>query len=164
MELLVNGRSLGRAPAGGRHRFRAEFGTVYEPGELDAVAYQGGAETGRHILRSATGPVRLRAEPDRPAITATHGDLAYVTLTLTDAEGTVQTAADRPVSAEVSGNGLLAGFGSAAFSTRERFDAAEHRTYEGRALAVLRPTGTGEIRLRASAPECEPVEVLITVT
>ncbi|QFG22228.1 glycoside hydrolase family 2 TIM barrel-domain containing protein [Actinomadura sp. WMMB 499] len=164
VELLVNGRSLGRAPAGGRHRFRAEFDTVYEPGELVAVAYQGGAETGRHLLRSATGPVRLRAEPDRPAITATHGDLAYVTLTLTDAEGTLHTAADRPVSAEVSGNGLLAGFGSAAPSTRERFDAAEHRTYEGRALAVLRPTGTGEIRLRASAPECEPVEVLITVT
>ncbi|MER6816234.1 hypothetical protein ABT299_43815 [Spirillospora sp. NPDC000708] len=41
----------------------------------------------------------------------------------------------------------MAGFGSAAPSTEERFDAAEHRTYEGRALAVLRPTGTGEIRL-----------------
>ncbi|MFV2176758.1 glycoside hydrolase family 2 TIM barrel-domain containing protein [Actinomadura sp. LOL_016] len=164
VELLVNGRSLGREPAGGEHRFRAEFETVYEPGELVAVAYEDGAETGRHLLRSATGPLRVRAEPDRPAVTASGGDLAYVALTLTGADGTIHTAADRTVSLEVSGDGVLAGFGSAAPSTEERFDTAEHRTYEGRALAVVRPTGTGRIRLRASAPECEPVEIAITVT
>ncbi|MGI3224272.1 glycoside hydrolase family 2 protein [Streptomyces sp. GTA36] len=163
VELLINGRSLGREPAGEQHRFRAEFDTVYEPGELVAIAYQDGAETGRHLLRSATGPVRLRAEADRPAITAANGDLAYVTLTLTDTDGTLHTAADRTVSLEISGSGALAGFGSASPSTEERFDTTEHQTYEGRALAVLRPTGTGKIRLHASAPECEPVEILIIV-
>ena len=43
------------------------------------------------------------------------------------------------------------------------FDATERRTYEGRSLAVLRPTGPGKIHLIASAPECTPVEVLVTV-
>ncbi|MEU9017809.1 glycoside hydrolase family 2 TIM barrel-domain containing protein [Actinomadura sp. NPDC048394] len=163
VELLVNGRSLGREPAGEEHRFRAEFDTLYRPGELVAIAYRDGAETGRHVLRTATGPLRLRAEPDRPVITASGGDLAYVALALADAGGTVHTAADRPVTVEISGPGVLAGFGSAAPSTEQRFDATEHRTYEGRVLAVLRPTGTGRIRLRASAPDCEPAEALITV-
>ncbi|MGW3944039.1 glycoside hydrolase family 2 TIM barrel-domain containing protein [Streptomyces phaeochromogenes] len=163
VELLINGRSLGREPAGEQHRFHAEFETVHEPGELLVIAYQDGTETGRHLLRTATGPVQLRAEADRPAITAANGDLAYITLTLTDADGTLHTAADRAVSIEVSGSGTLAGFGSAAPSTEERFDTSEHRTYEGRALAVLRPTGTGKIRLHASAPGCEPVEILIAV-
>ncbi|UGQ11367.1 DUF4982 domain-containing protein [Yinghuangia sp. ASG 101] len=163
VELILNGRSVDRRPAGAGHRFRAEFHLVHEPGELVAVAYRDGAETGRHVLRSATGPLRLRAEADRSAVSTAHGDLAYVTLTLTDADGTVHTAADRPVSLHVSGNGALTGFGSANPATTERFDATEHHTHEGRALAVLRPLAPGEILLRASAPGCDPVEIPITV-
>ncbi|TRO68555.1 glycoside hydrolase family 2 TIM barrel-domain containing protein [Streptomyces sp. IB201691-2A2] len=163
VELLVNGSSLGRRAVDEDHRFRTEFDTTYEPGELLAVTYRDGAETGRHTLRSTTGPVGLRAEADRSVITANGGDLAYITLTLTDTDGTLHTAADRPVRLEVSGAGVLLGFGSADPSTEERFDAAERRTYEGRALAVLRPTGPGKIRLLASAPECDPVEVVVTV-
>jgi beta-galactosidase len=162
VELLVNGRSLGRKPAGDGHRFRAEFEAVYEPGELLAVAYTGGAETGRHALRSADGPLLLRAEADRQLISAGAGDLAYVTLTLTDPAGTCCTGSDRPVRAEVTGRGVLLGFGSANPSTEERFDATERRTYDGRALAVLRPTGPGKIRLIASAPGCEPAEIVVT--
>jgi beta-galactosidase len=163
VELVVNGRSLGRRPAGEGHRFRAEFEAVYEPGELVAVAYAGGAETGRHVLRSAAGPVQLRAEADRPVIFAGGGDLAYVAVTLTDAAGTCYTQADRPVTVEISGPGALLGFGSAAPSTEERFDATERRTHDGRALAVVRPNGPGKIRLLASAAGCDPTEVLVTV-
>ncbi|XVQ15900.1 glycoside hydrolase family 2 TIM barrel-domain containing protein [Spirillospora sp. CA-255316] len=163
VELLVNGRSLGRKPAGDEHRFRAEFDTVYEPGELLAVAYRNGTETGRSTVPSADGEVRLHAEADRSAITAAGGDLAFVSFTLRDAGGVCHPMADRTVSVEVSGDGVLQGFGTAAPSTEERFDATERRTYEGRALAIVRPTGPGKIRLLASAPDCEPVEVLISV-
>ncbi|MFF3378345.1 glycoside hydrolase family 2 TIM barrel-domain containing protein [Streptomyces sp. NPDC002680] len=163
VELLVNGRSLGRHPVGENHRFRTEFDTTYEPGELLAIAYRDGTETGRHTLRSATGPLELRAGADRQVITAKGGDLAYVTLTLTDPDGTLHTAADRPVRLEVTGAGALLGFGSADPASEERFDAPERRTYEGRALAVLRPTGPGKIHLTASAPECAPVDVVVTV-
>ncbi|MGW1715537.1 glycoside hydrolase family 2 TIM barrel-domain containing protein [Streptomyces sp. NPDC002156] len=163
VELLVNGRSLGRHPVAEDHRFRTEFDTTYEPGELLAIAYRDGTETGRHTLRSATGPVELRTTADRAAITTKGGDLAYVTLTLTDPDGTLHTAADRPVRLEVTGPGVLLGFGSAAPASEERFDAPERRTYEGRALAVLRPTGPGKIHLTASAPGCEAVDVIVTV-
>ena len=161
VELFHNGRSLGRRPVGEEHRFRTEFDTTYQPGELLAIAYRDGIETGRQTLHSATGPVRLSADADRPVIAASGGDLAYVTLTLTDPDGTPHTAADRPVHVDVSGTGALLGFGSADPATEERFDATERRTYEGRALAVLRPTGPGTIRLRATAPGCDPVEVLL---
>ncbi|GAA1748928.1 glycoside hydrolase family 2 TIM barrel-domain containing protein [Nonomuraea bangladeshensis] len=160
IELLLNGRSLGRQPV---ERFRTAFETTYEPGELVAIAYRDGAETGRDLLRSATGPVRLRAEADRLTISADGGDLAYVTLTLTDADGIPYTSADRPVRLEVSGTGVPAGFGSACPSTEERFDAAERRTHDGRALAVLRPTGPGKIHVIATAPDCEPAEIVISV-
>lgn len=163
VELLVNGRSLGRNPVGEQHRFRTEFETAYEPGELLAIAYRDGVESGRDIQRTATGPVVLQAVADRPVITAGVGDLAFVTFTLVDSAGTVHTAADRPVRVDVSGDGTLIGFGSADPSTKERFDATEHHTYQGRALAVVKPTAPGTIRLTAAAPDCDPVDVLVTV-
>ncbi|NNN29184.1 glycoside hydrolase family 2 protein [Streptomyces sp. S3(2020)] len=162
VELVGNGNSFGRRPVGAEHRFRTEFEIVYVPGELVAVAYRDGVETGRTSLRWANGPVRLTAEADREVIRATGGDLAFVTLTLTDERGTCHTGADRLISVEVSGAGELIGFGSAAPSTEERFDTTERHTYEGRALAVLRPTSSGKIRLTATAPGCDPVEVVVT--
>ncbi|MEU1515126.1 glycoside hydrolase family 2 TIM barrel-domain containing protein [Streptomyces sp. NPDC005811] len=162
VELIGNGTSLGRRPVGPKHRFRTEFDIVHTPGELVAVAYRDGVETSRTSLRSADGPVRLTAKAEREVVGATGGDLAYVTLNLTDGQGTRHTAADRPVRVEVSGAAELIGFGSAAPSTEERFDAAERHTYEGRALAVLRPTGVGKISLIASAPGCDPVAVVVT--
>ena len=163
VELLLNGRSLGRRPVGADHRFRTEFETRHVPGELLAVAYRSGLEVGRSSLRSAGGPLRLTAEADRPVVRATGGDLAYVDLTLVDEHGTCHSSADRLVSVEVSGSGVLAGFGSAAPSTEEGFDATQRHTYEGRALAVLRPTAAGKIRLTATAPGCDPVDVVVTV-
>ncbi|MER6327315.1 glycoside hydrolase family 2 TIM barrel-domain containing protein [Streptomyces coelicoflavus] len=159
-ELFVNGQSHGRRPL---EHFRTEFEITYQPGSILAVTYTDGTETGRHVLRTAAAVNRLRAQADRPVITAAGGDLAFVSLTLTDADGTCHPAADRPVRLEVTGNGVLAAFGSARPSTDERYDAHDHLTYEGRALAVLRPTGPGEIRLVASALDCDPVMVSVGV-
>ena len=163
MELLLNGRSLGRSPAGEKEGFRTGFETRYEPGELTAIAFRDGAETGRGSIRTATGPVLLHARADRTVITAAGGDLAYVTLTLEDTHGTLCTGDDRPVTVTVSGDGTLAGFGSGNPSTEEPFSATTRRTYEGRALAVLRPAGPGTMRLLASSPGCDPAETVIAI-
>jgi beta-galactosidase len=164
VELLVNGRSLGRQPVGEGHRFRTAFETAYQPGELEAIAYRGGEPAGRISLRSATGPVQLRVEADRPTATAHGGDLVYVTLALTDADGTLHAAADRMVNLEVTGAGALLAFGSADPCTEERFDAKDRRTYQGRAIAVIRPTGVGEIRITATAPGCDVAQTTVTAT
>ncbi|MFC7886212.1 glycoside hydrolase family 2 TIM barrel-domain containing protein [Streptomyces sp. NPDC057376] len=163
VELLLNGTSLGRRTVGAGQRFRTEFELVHEPGELVAVAYRDGAETGRSSLRSADGPVRLDIRADREVIKGTGGDLAYVDLALTDARGTVHTATDRQVRVEVSGAGELLALGSADPATDESFGSCAHHTYEGRALAVVRPTGPGKIRLTVAAEGCDPVDVVVTV-
>ncbi len=161
VELLVNGRSLGRQPAGAEHRFRAEFDITYEPGLLEAVARRGDAEVGRTELRSATGPVLLDVRADRAEIRADPSDLAFVELTLVDAAGSLYTAADRRVAVELDGPGVLQGLGSANPCTEEGFTDVACTTFDGRALAVVRPTGPGTIALVATADGCEPVRVCV---
>ena len=161
VELLVNGRSLGRAAAGESRRFRAEFDTVYEPGELVAIGYTAGREQGRTQLRSATGPVRLGVRADRGEIRADDADLAFVDITLEDRDGTVATHLDRLVTVHVRGAGTLQGLGSGRGRTEERFDAPAHTTFDGRALAIIRPTGEGAIEVTVSAEGCEDVTTTI---
>lgn len=154
VELLLNGRSLGVAAAGEQRRFRAEFQVTYEPGELTAVAFTGGQETGRSSLRSRTGAVVLTAVSDRDAVSGDGTDLAFVDLLLTDGAGTVAVGVDRVVTVRVEGPGVLAGFGSAAPATEESYLDDVHSTFDGRALAIIRPTGAGTITLTATAEDC----------
>ena len=53
VELLLNGRSLGRKPCTEAQEYLAVFRFAYEPGTLEAVSYNNGAVTGRDSL--ATG-------------------------------------------------------------------------------------------------------------
>jgi len=65
------------------------------------------------------------------------------------------------VSVSVEGPAVLAGMCSANPSTTERFDATTWRTFDGRALAVIRPTGAGAISV-AVTTDTERVDVSLT--
>ncbi len=161
VELVVNGRSAGRQPSGAPQRYRSTFEATYEPGVLEAVAWRDGAEVGRTALRSATEPMLLDVAADRPVIAAHPGDLAYVTLELVDAEGALHNARDRRIDVQVEGPGVLQALGSANPATGEGFTGTSCTTFDGRALAVVRPTGEGLITLRATAQGCEAQQVVI---
>ncbi|WP_243076315.1 glycoside hydrolase family 2 TIM barrel-domain containing protein [Microbacterium sp. SS28] len=159
VELLLNGVSLGRKDAGRSVAFRSAFDVPYAHGELVAVAYSHGHEQARSTLRSASGDTILRVSPDRRRVTADHRDLVFVTVELRDAAGTLVTSDDRVLTAEVRGSGVLQGFGSARPSTTEGYRTGTHTTFEGRALAIVRPIGEGPIVLTVSGDELGPVDV-----
>ena len=60
---------------------------------------------------------------------------------------------------DVSGAGVLAGMCSANPKTVERFDAASWTTFDGRALAVVRPTGEGAITVAVTDDRAAPTVV-----
>jgi len=150
VELFMNGESLGRMPAGEANRFKAIFDITYKPGMLEAVAYTNGKEQGRFRIKSAQGEVFLTAVPERETIQAGMHDLAFVAIEFKDADGNRYTSAEAMVTIEVDG-GELMGFGSANPITEEYFTGTAHSTYEGHALAVIRPIEPGIIRLTAKA-------------
>jgi beta-galactosidase len=155
VELLLNRDAVGRAKVGESHPFVAIVETTYAPGELVAVTYRDGAETGRCTLASASGPVQLDVQVDRERIDATDRDLAYVDIALVDADGNLHSSDDRPVMVVVEGPAVLQGLGSGNPCTEETFGSDTHDTYDGRALAVVRPTGPGAITVTVSAKDCD---------
>jgi len=152
VDLLLNGRRIGTRKAGAAHGFLARFQVPYRPGELVAVGRSTGARPLEGRLRSARGPLRLVLRPERTDFSADGGDLAYVNVEIADADGVVESLADDLVTLAVDGPATLAGFGSGVPATEESFADDRHRTYYGRALAVLRATRqAGVVTLTATS-------------
>ena len=161
VELLVNGRSSGKEPVGAVRPFFVSFDTVFEPGVLEAVAWRDGRVAGRSALRTARGQVSLRVQADRTQIGAHPGDLGFVSVHLVDGEGVRHHTADRRVDVDVEGPGVLQALGSANPVTEEGFGETACTTFEGRALAIVRPTGAGRITVTARTEGCQPQRVQI---
>ena len=106
----------------------------------------------------------LTAAADRSQIRADHTDLAFVEIALVDAEGNRHHSADRPVSVTVAGPAVLQGFGSAQPDPTEAFTDTTRTTFDGLALAVVRPTGPGTITVTVEADGCDAVTAHVDAT
>lgn len=163
VELLINGKVIGRVAAGEEHAFKAEFDTIYQHGEIVAVAYTNGKESGRTSLVSAGNGVNVQVELDRAQIQSDDTDLAFVSISLVDDTGVLKPLADRRVSVTLQGAGLLQGLGSANPKNEESYNNTSHSTYDGRLLAVIRPTEAGAIDLTIEAEGCADTTARIEV-
>jgi len=162
IELILNGTSLGRATVNDTLAFRADFDVSYEPGTLEAIAFRDGEEVARTLLETAGVPVRLGVRADRTTLRASTDDLAYLDIALADAAGRVVTSAETTVRVTVEGPATLAAVASARPDENEPFGTPTARTFEGHALAIVRPNGTGAITVTVEADGLSPVAVELT--
>lgn len=157
VELLLNGRSLGRKPAGKANRYIASFEVVYEPGELVAIGYEKGVEVSRTVLRTAGRPAKIRLKPDRDVLKAEFRDLSYVTVELMDAADNVCHNANDNVYFTVYGVGSIVAVGTGNPVSEEMYVGNQRRVHEGRAMVVVHSNGEpGEIVLTATADGVPP--------
>ena len=136
VELFLNGKSLGRKPAGKKSHYTATYEVAYESGTLKAIAYESGKEIGKYELVTADSVKRLKA----CRVTENERDVAYVKVWLEDEHGVCnpQETQRRIIHAKVTGNGVLEGFGTANPSSEEDYFSDTVTTFEGSALAVVR--------------------------
>lgn len=162
VELVLNGRSLGRKAAGRRRGFVTRFRVPYAPGELIAIGYRTGVESGRSALRSA-GPAAIAVRAEARDLAADGQDLAFVWIELADEHGVVEMLDDDRVTVEISGAGRLAALASAVTVTAESFVDDEHTTWRGRALAVVRSSGeAGEVRVTVTSDRHGSTELTLS--
>ncbi|WP_347976919.1 glycoside hydrolase family 2 TIM barrel-domain containing protein [Microbacterium sp. ProA8] len=161
VELLRDGVSLGVAEVGAEKAFRARFETEYRPGELVAIGRTGGREVGRTALRTAGEPV-LTASVERSEITV--DGLGFVAVSLADVEGVVASDADRLITVSVEGDAELVGLGTGRIRTEESFAGPSVTTFDGRALAIVRPTGLGRVTVTVTAEGLPPATASLAIS
>lgn len=164
VELFLNGESLGRKAVSEETEYYASYEVTYQPGELKAVSYRSGIADGEDILLTAAPDVQLSVSTDRTALKADGADLAYLTITLADADGHQNLQAVREVTVTVEGVGTLQGYGSADPAAELSYDDTTWKTYDGYLLAVVRAGAeSGEITVTFTADGCETKRVVLTV-
>jgi hypothetical protein len=163
VELRCNGEVVARTEVGKERRHIATFDTTYVPGDLVAVALRGGEEHGRTVLRTAGETVQLALALDRESVRS-EGDLAFVEISLVDADGLGHVCVDREVTVTVSGAGVLQGLGSANPCSTDDYTASTCTTFLGRALAVARATAEGVITVTVESAGTRSATVTITAS
>lgn len=146
VELIINGVSFGKKKI---KNYQAMFKVKYEPGTIEAVSYDAkGNKTGKTILQSATGEIKLTLASEKKAYEP--GEIAYINFAMCGENGVTDSNSDALVKVTVEGGELL-GFGSANPCTREDFTKGEYTTYQGRAQAIVRVGKSGHIKVNAAS-------------
>ena len=144
VELLLNGVSLGRRPAGEAVGYITRFETAYAPGVLEAVNYEQGRAIGRVTLCSAEGEARLCAQAEAGQT----GELVYISLSACDAQGTVDTHTALTVRAEVTGAAEFR-MGSGNPKPDENYTQTQTKLWNGRAQLIVRKKSAADaVRVR----------------
>ena len=141
-ELFVNGKSQGRIfknKDSRLDRYRLRWNNVvYEPGEIKVVAYDNnGRAVGEQTVHTAGKPARLSLEADRTAIAADGNDLAFITVSLRDADGTLIPDADNQLEFEVTGTGAFKAVCNGDATSLESFTTPTMRLFHGQLVLVV---------------------------
>lgn len=162
VELLLNGKSFGRQSVCGT--YIATYQVPYQPGELEAVSYVDGNETGRAMLLTAKKAERLCIEADRHVLPADGESLAFVKIRLMDADGNWNRQQKTAVTVKAEGAARLQGYGSANPSCVGSYQDSTWETYDGAVMAVIRAAREpGEARIVISAEHCTDEAVALQI-
>ena len=154
-ELFVNGKSQGRIKkdAKGRlDRYRLRWNDVkYEPGELRVVVYdEMGKNCGEQVVKTAGKPARIKLDVWTQQSTssplhlftpsplkADGNDLAFVTVSLVDENGTFVPDAQDQLTFEVSGAGTFRAVCNGDATSLEPFTQPTMKLFSGQLVVIV---------------------------
>ena len=131
---------------------------------MTAVSYKNGQVISKDTLRTTGAVCAVRLTAEKTSIPADGHSLCYVSAELVDADGNVVPDGDVTLTANLSGNGELLGFGSANPVTAENYTCGKFTSFRGRVAAVIRSGyEPGQIRLDITADGADIVGASCTI-
>lgn len=153
-ELFVNGKSQGRLtkdPNTRLDRYRLRWrDVVYEPGEIKVVVYdEKGNKAGEKTVKTAGKPHRLQLDTDRRMLKADGEDLAFITVSLIDKNGTLLPNADDELQFVVEGAGTYRGACNGDATSLQVMTEPRMKLFHGQLVVVVQAgEKAGDITLR----------------
>ena len=162
-ELFVNNKSQGRIKkntAERLDRYRLRWNNVkYEPGELRVVVYdEMGKNCGEQTIRTASKPAKLildawtqSSQMNQPVLSANGEDLAFVTVSLVDENGTLIPDAADQLTFEVEGSGTFRAVCNGDAKSLEPFTEPTMKLFNGQLVVVVQAAKlSGNLTLKVS--------------
>lgn len=146
-ELFVNGKSQGRITKNKDSRldrYRLRWQNVkYEKGEIKVVVYdEQGNKAGEKTVKTAGKPAKLQLTADRSTIAADGSDLAFITVSLTDKNGTLCPDADHQLEFKVTGAATFNSVCNGDATSLEVFTEPTMKLFHGQLVVVVQASAT----------------------
>ena len=127
--------------------------TKYEPGTVKVVAYnEAGEAVAEREMHTAGKPHHIELSVDRSTITADGRDMAFVTVSVVDANGNLCPDANLLIEYSVEGEGFYRAGASGDPVSLELFHEPKMKLFKGMMTAIVQSNGTaGKITLKAKA-------------
>lgn len=168
-ELFINGKSQGireKNDSTNLNRYRLMWNeTIYEPGEVKAVAYNAdGSVAGEAVVRTAGKPYRLVLSSNVDSLEANGDDLAYITVQVADKEGNIVPDAEPLVKFKVTGDGTFRATANGDPTSLRDFNKPEMDLFSGAATAIVKSGDKpGAVTLEARSPGLKSAKITLPV-
>lgn len=148
VRLYLDDKLVGEKGIGRETEMKAVFSLPFKPGTLKVEGVENGVVKDTKMLSSASEPVAIRTKVENREMKADGADLSFVQIEIVDREGRVCPNASVELEAIVTGSGELAALGNADIKDPDTYVDQIHKTWKGRALAVVRSTKkAGKVKL-----------------
>ncbi len=166
VELLLNGRSLGRRindKTNPKDRNRILWEDIpYASGAIEAIGYRNGekAPAARHRIETAGKTHRLTATPDNADWKADGLDLQHVSIVAVDKKGRVVPVDSTMLKFEVDGPAQIVGVVNGDLTSDEMMTGSARSLHNGRATVILRSsTAPGPVTLTITPTQGQPLRL-----
>lgn len=159
VELFQNGKSLGIEKLSDHPDHILKWAVAFNQGELLAKGINGcSANDSIHTAKTAT---QISITSDKTTLSTNYNEVAHITLELRDENNNPVTHQAESIKIIVPDNIELLGLDSGNSSTIDRYQTNKVKTYQGRALAIIRAKDTQPAKIEVVLPNKQSTYVTI---
>ena len=141
IDLVVNGKTVAQQQnsTDPKKRNKLRFNDIeYQPGYIEAVAYNGGKRVASHRIETTGKATRLKLTADTTTWKADGQDLMHVRINAVDSKGRRTWSAQQKLNFTVDGDASIVAVDNGNLNSDESFTGTARSLYNGSALVILR--------------------------
>lgn len=168
VRLFVNGKEIGRKKntkdPKSRNKFKFDK-VVYQPGYIEAVAYNNDKPVARHKIETTDEARKLVLKADPESWKADGMDLQHIRIYAVDKKGRRVYNAQQELHFKVEGDAKIVAVDNGDINSNELHVGSQRKLYNGSALVILRSgRKPGKVRLSVQSPDFkEQAITLVTI-
>ena len=165
VKLYLNSQFLETKKLADTSKLSLRWKVPFRAGVLKAEGFKNGKLVATDVVKTAGDVAKIELLPDRSTINSNGKDLSFITVKITDENGTLVPEADNLVHFELEGEGKIVGVGNGNPMSQEPAKGRERRAFSGMCQVIVQSTGNaGDIKLKASSLGLADAAVLIKTT
>ena len=141
IDLIVNGKTVAQQQnsTDPKKRNKLRFNDIeYQPGYIEAVAYNDGKRAASHRIETTGKATRLKLTADTTTWKADGQDLMHVRINAVDSKGRRTWSAQQKLNFTVEGDASIVAVDNGNLNSDESFTGTARSLYNGSALVILR--------------------------